>query len=292
MSGSTISRRVRARAARSPLIRKLAGRPPLGEGPTPVGGTNASARRLGDESLWLIADRYESFALPPISYGTVRDLADSTAHLAGLAGANVDMKDMQRCWMVKAIVGNVPRAGRILEIGAGEPLAAGVLSRLGYDVTVVDPYDGSGNGPLEYEAFMEAYPDLTFVREQFPAAGGVGGRYDAICSISVLEHIPLEEVEPLFGAIRQGLTVGGLSIHAVDHVLAGWGADGHLEKLRLIVDAAGLDAGELDAALERLREDPDTYFVSAEAHNRWRGDLEYDQYPMRRIVSVQLAARA
>jgi hypothetical protein len=291
MSGAGVSGRVRARAARSPLLRKLAGKPPRGEAPNAGGGANASAAVLGDESLWLIADRYPSFALPPVGYGTVRDLADSTAHVPGLAGANFDMKDMQRCWMVKAIVGNVPRGGRILEIGAGEPLAAGVLSRLGYEVTVVDPYDGSGNGPVEYEAFRRAYPDLAFVRDQFPPASGLGDQYDAIYSISVLEHVPVDRIQPLFGAIRAGLADGGLSVHAVDHVLAGWGAESHLEKLRLMVDAASLDAAELDAALERLREDPETYFVSAEAHDRWRGDLEYDQYPMRRIVSVNLAAR-
>jgi hypothetical protein len=293
MSAATISRRMRGRAARSALIRKLAGKPPLGNAPrASAGGANASAATLGDDSLWLVADRYASFELPAIGYGTVRDFADSTAHLPGLAGANFDMKDMQRCWMIKAIVGNVPRGARILEIGAGEPLAAGVLSRLGYEVTVVDPYDGSGNGPVEYEAFKVAYPDLTFVRAQFPPADGLGDGFDAIYSISVLEHVPLEQIEPLFGAIRDGLSGTGLSVHAVDHVLAGWSAEGHLEKLRLMVRAAGLDPAELEAALERLREDPDAYFVSAEAHNRWRGDLEYDEYPMRRIVSVNLSARA
>lgn len=292
MSGATVSQKVRARAARSPLIRKLAGKPPLPAGPSATGGPNASTGALGEESLWLIADRYASFELPAVGYGTVRDLADSTAHLPGLAGANFDMKDMQRCWMVKAIVGNVPRGGRILEIGAGEPLAAGVLSRLGYEVTVVDPYDGSGNGPVEYQTFKNAYPDLAFVRDQFPPTGGLEDSFDAIYSISVLEHVPLDQIEALFGAIRAGLADGGLSVHAVDHVLAGWSAESHLEKLRLMARAAGLDPGELEAALERLRDDPETYFVSAESHNRWRGDLTYDEYPMRRIVSVNLAARA
>jgi hypothetical protein len=37
-----------------------------------------------------------------------------------------------------------------------------------------------------------------------------------------------------------------------------------------------------------MESDPETYFVSAEAHNRWRGDLPYDQYTMRRIGSVNL----
>jgi SAM-dependent methyltransferase len=292
MSRAPIPHRLRARAARSPVARRLAGKPPLKRAPVPAGSSNASAAVIDDGSLWLIADRYSTFPVEPLGYGTVRDLADSTANLAGLAGANFDMKDMQRCWMLKAIVGNVPRSGRVLEIGAGEPLVAGVLSRLGYRVTVVDPYDGSGNGPIEYERFSAAYSDLEFVRDQFPPAAGLDEGFDAIYSISVLEHVPLEAIEPLFAAIGEHLSEGGLSVHAVDHVLAGWGAESHLEKLRLMVAATGLDPAALEAALERLGEDPDTYFVSAEAHNRWRGDLEYDQYPMRRISSVNLAARA
>ncbi len=47
----------------------------------------------------------------PLSYGTVRDLADSRDNLVGLARANADMKDLQRCWMVKAVLG-MRRAGR------------------------------------------------------------------------------------------------------------------------------------------------------------------------------------
>ena len=86
------------------------------------------------------------------------------------------MKDLQRCWMVKAILGNVERGSRMLEIGAGEPLVAGMLSRLGYDVTVVDPYDGSGNGPREFARFTAAYPDVDFVRDQFPPERGARRR--------------------------------------------------------------------------------------------------------------------
>ena len=32
---------------------------------------------------------------------------------------------------------------RLLEIGGGEPIVSGLLNELGYDVTLVDPYDGS-----------------------------------------------------------------------------------------------------------------------------------------------------
>ncbi len=54
----------------------------------------------------------------------------------------------------------------------------------------------------------------------------------------------------------------------------------------------GIADTDLDAALAQLATDPETYFVSAESHNRWRGALPYDQYPMRRIVSVNLFSGA
>ena len=83
----------------------------------------------------------------------------------------------------------------------------------------------------------------------------------------------------------------GCSIHAIDHVVAGWGAEEHLERLDRIVRSSGLDAGRLVALLRELGEDPEAYFVSAEAHERWRGALPYDDYPMRRICSIGLLSR-
>jgi uncharacterized UPF0146 family protein len=222
----------------------------------------------------------------------VRDFADSVDQMPGLAGANFDMKDMQRCWTIKAILGNVERGSRILEIGAGEPLVAGALSRVGYDVTVVDPYDGSGNGPREFETFRTAYPDLKFVREQFPPSEPVGTDFSAVYSISVLEHVPLEAIDAVMAGAKELLAAKeGCSVHAVDHVLAGWGAEEHLEKLRRIAAGLGVAAADLERTLAELEADPETYFVSAESHNRWRGDLPYDQYTMRRIASVNLFGR-
>lgn len=290
MSETTARKRVRAAAARSPLLRKLVGKAALYAPAGAAPGANASAWAIADGSLWPLAERYAGdFPLPPISYGTVRDFADSVDHMAGLAGASFDMKDLQRCWMVKAILGNVERGSRILEIGAGEPLVAGMLSRLGYEVTVVDDYQGGGNGPREFKRFQAVYPDVHFIRELFPPSEPLGEDYAAVFSISVLEHVPLEHVA---GVVETGHELvaarGGCSIHAVDHVLAGWGADEHREKLDAIVAALGLRQTELAEQIARMETDPETYFVSAEAHNRWRGDLPYDQYTMRRIGSVNL----
>jgi len=290
VSAASPAKRVRAAAARSPLLRKLAGKAALyaPSGATP--GDNASAWTIADGALWPVAERYTgSFPLPPISYGTVRDFADSADHLTGLAGASFDMKDLQRCWAIKAVLGNVERGSRILEIGAGEPLVAGMLSRLGYAVTVVDDYMGGGNGPREFKRFQAAYPDVHFVRELFPPDEPLAEDYAAVFSISVLEHVPLEQVGAVVEAGHRLVEPnGGCSIHAVDHVLAGWGAAEHREKLEAIVAALGLSGDDLAAQIAAMEGDPETYFVSAEAHNRWRGDLPYEQYAMRRIGSVNL----
>lgn len=279
--------------ATRPLVRSLAGRVALRVPPQVLPGANASRWVVGEKSLTAIGNRYSgSFPLPPISYGTVRDFADSAEQMPGLAGASVDMKDLQRCWTIKSILGNVERGSRILEIGAGEPLVGGMLSRLGYEVTIVDPYDGSGNGPRQFKRFKMAYPDLHFVREQFPPDEPLGADFAAVYSISVLEHVPLEQLQAVIEGARALLPTGrGCSIHAVDHVLSGWSADEHREKLERVIGAAGLSSEDLATRIDEMEQDPDTYFVSAEAHNRWRAGAPYDEYSMRRIGSVNLFAR-
>jgi len=86
MSIATSRQRARARAARSPLLRKLAGKPSL-HAPPPAGqGVNASVEALGEDELWAIAERYEgSHPLESIGYGTARDYADSTDQMPGIS---------------------------------------------------------------------------------------------------------------------------------------------------------------------------------------------------------------
>jgi hypothetical protein len=244
------------------------------------------------DRLWELEDRYRGkFTVEPLSYGTVRDLADSRDNFGGLARASGDMKDLQRCWMVKAVLGSVERGGQLVEIGAGEPLVAGLLSRLGYELTVVDPYDGSGNGPLEFDRFQGAYPEVNFVRERFPPPQGLPTEVACVYSISVLEHVPLEQIGTVIDASLDALAPGGSTIHAVDHVLAGRGAEAHLERLDQIVRRSALAVEDLRRTLDELRDDPDAYFVSPESHERWRGAIRYDEYPMRRIASIGVLSR-
>jgi hypothetical protein len=244
------------------------------------------------DRLWELEDRYRGvFEVEPLSYGTVRDLADSLDNLSGLARANGDMKDLQRCWVLKAVLGTVEQGAHLVEIGAGEPLMADLLTRLGHRVTVIDPYDGSGQGPREFERFRTAYPDVEFIRERFPPSVALPADVACVYSVSVLEHIPAEQIGAVVDAAKELVAPDGCSIHAIDHVIAGWGAEAHVERLEEIVRRSGLATEDLHRTLDRLRDDPDAYFVSAEAHERWRGAVPYDEYPMRRIASIGVLSR-
>ena len=224
----------------------------------------------------------------------MREYVDSFEHVTPLARAQGDLKDVQRPWALKAILGSVPRGGRLLEIGAGHPYVAELLARLGYEVWVVDPYDGSGNGPVELESFRACCPLIHFVPAAFsdalteiPAAS-----FDGVYSISVLEHVERPGIDAVVRGMKRCLSATGVSIHAVDHVHRGTGAAEHLEGLRHLCAGVGITEGELGRTLAELTADTDTYYLSAESHNRWRGDTPYDEFPMRVCVSIQTATTA
>jgi SAM-dependent methyltransferase len=202
---------------------------------------------------------------------------------------------VQRPWVLKALLGALPPRARLLEIGAGEPFVADLLSRLGHEVWVVDPYDGTGNGPREYDRYRCECPQLRFVRDLFGdrLQGPPERAFDAIYSISVLEHVPGDALRGVYAGLRRFLKPEGCSIHAVDHVHRGAGAAEHLASLRdMAAHLAAPRGADLEETLAAMERDVETYYLSAESHNRWRGDTPYDRFPMRVCVSVQMFARA
>ena len=159
-----------------------------------------------------LIDLYKAkYTCNEVTYGTVRDFADSRINLPEVCGLNGDLKNSQRAWMIKAILGNVPIGSNILEIGAGEPIVANILTNLGYNVTIVDPYDGSGNGPTHYEIYKKEYPQINIVRKYFDENLTVlrKNSFDAIYSISVLEHVPADKVTDLAKTTDLFLKDGG-----------------------------------------------------------------------------------
>jgi len=231
------------------------------------------------------------------SYATVRDYCESLEHLPQITGVDGDLKNVQRPWAVKALLRAVPPPARLLEIGGGEPIVSGFLSELGYDVTLVDPYDGFGNGPTEYEKYVDCFPNVKIVRSYFEPHLQVfpPASFGAIFSVSVLEHLTLESAAKCFRAIGEFLAPGGASIHCFDFVLQGVAQDYDLTSARnLLEHQAQLENQTADPGfadlLERLKGDVETFFLSPQGHHHWRRGLPYDNFPFRRVVSLQTIA--
>lgn len=231
------------------------------------------------------------------SYATVRDYCDSLDHLPQITGLDGDLKNVQRPWAVKTLLRVVPPPARLLEIGGGEPIVSGILNELGYDVTLIDPYDGFGNGPTEYEAYVQSFPDVQIVRGYFEPQmpNFVPASFAAIFSVSVLEHLPAEAAARCFQAISQYLAPGGASIHCFDFILQGVGQEHDLTMApKILAHQAGLEnrviETEFDDVLERLKADVETFFLSPQGHHHWRGGQAYEKFPFRKVVSLQTIA--
>ncbi len=191
----------------------------------------------------------------------------------------------------------MPPPARLLEIGGGEPIVSGLLNELGYDVTLVDPYDGCGNGPTEYEKYVSLFPNVKIVRGYFepnmPAFAS--GSFDAIFSVSVLEHLPVGAAQKCFQAIDEFLVPGGASIHCFDFVLQGLAQEHDLATAQNILNhQARLEGRTAETSfadlLERLKCDVETFFLSPQGHHHWRGGLPYEKFPFRKVVSLQTIA--
>jgi glycosyltransferase involved in cell wall biosynthesis len=229
-----------------------------------------------------LLNRYSQTKFPPLSYATVRDYCDSMDNLKFPCTSN-DLKDVQRPWSAKALIGQLKPGGTILEIGAGEPLVASLLQSLGWKVIVCDPYDG-------FASTVEGF-----------ASTPMRGQLDAVYSISVLERVPSADLEKTFAGIDAALKPGGLSVHCADAVVQGNGAESTLEQMARIHQfqnrLAGADA-DWDRCLRSIQDlfaaalqDLDTFFLGPQAHNQWRGSQPCEKFPFRKCISVQFVAR-
>jgi hypothetical protein len=231
-----------------------------------------------------------------LSYASVRDYCESADVLPWITGHDGDLKNVQRPWAVKAVLGCIPPPARVLEIGGGQPVVSGFLSELGYDATLVDPYDGFGNGPTDFQRFVELFPHVQIVRNYFGAdmADFDPDNFDVILSVSVLEHIPHAPLASCFSGIAKYLRPGGHSVHCFDFVVQGPGMEHALENARYILEQQQrLDDGAVDPTvtiretISRFTDDLETFYLSPQGHHNWRGGLPYEQFPFRKVVSLQ-----
>lgn len=231
---------------------------------------------------------YKNFNVEELSYSTVRDFCDSTMYLSDLIYQN-DMKDVARTWMAKAIVSTIPIGSRLMEIGAGEPRLANFLHNLGYVVTIVDPYDGSGRGPTDLNLFRRNYPEIEIINKYMgPNLPELENRkFDCIYSVSVLEHIDNSLLESLLETVNNHLVLKGRAIHTIDHIMMGHGEEWSKNHLNNILKFYNINSS-IEKLMGIMNSDVETYFLSPTGHLNWKGDLAYEEFPFRRCVSINV----
>lgn len=225
------------------------------------------------------------------SYANVRTynrLRDSHPELSQPTG---NLKNYQRPWVADAILRNVPVGGRVVEIGADRCDLAEFLRKAGYDVWVVDPFDGSGAGVADYESIVKRFPHLTIVKSRFHLAENLPADYFHACySCSVIEHVPKQELGQTYKSMYGCLLNGGISIHSIDWTLKGIMVDFSIVEAYVSYHGFTVDLRRM--ACDALN-DVDAYFLSPEGHYGWRKFLgkTYDEYPYRKVTSLDLVAR-
>jgi hypothetical protein len=124
-----------------------------------------------------------------------------------------------------------------------------------------------------------------------------GEHFDAIFSISVLEHLSPAMIANCFDAMTQFLRPGGFSIHCFDFILDGIGDAYDFPNAERILESQAALAQtltpELSGLSAKLRDDLETFYLSPQGHHLWRGGQAYAEFPFRKVVSLQtLSQRA
>lgn len=226
-----------------------------------------------------------------IPYATVREYNLLREELPELTPIGTDLKDFQRPWVVKKILESYS-TGKILEIGADRCELADYLQKKGFEVWVIDVYDNFGGGTARFEEVKRKFPKLNICRGFFHENKVIPTNYfDVVYSCSVLEHVPFEYIQPTIERIYSCLKIGGFSIHAVDFTVEGK----ILLNLPLMNEI--LRCHHSNVRAEEIREkalaDVDTFYLSPQGHYGWRHFLKksYDEYPYRRVTSLNIVAK-
>ena len=225
------------------------------------------------------------------SYANVRTYNKLRDSYPDLSTPRSDLKSYQRPWAADAILRNVPVGGRVVEIGAGRCEVAEFLRKAGYDVWVVDPFDGSSGGDADSRSILEQFSSLTIVKGLFHSIEDLPTDHFQGCySCSVIEHIPKQVLGPTVQKVYDCLSNGGVSVHSID-----WTLEGIMVDFSIVENFSSYHGFTVDMrrmACDALN-DIDTYFLSPQGHYGWRKFLgkTYDEYPYRKVTSLDLVAK-
>jgi 2-polyprenyl-3-methyl-5-hydroxy-6-metoxy-1,4-benzoquinol methylase len=227
------------------------------------------------------------FILTSLGYSRVQDYLRYHEAYPQLMNAKGDLKDVQRPWALEAVRQLVSPGGRILDLGgAACELAATLMND--YDVTVVDPYEGAGNGPRSPDTYRQKYPKITILQGYLDGTTALSD-FDAVVSTSVVEHLAVQSHMDIVAGIHQALRPGGYSIHAIDVTVRSNG--GFLLMTRdlaqMFINAHGLTL-DLHTLCQTMVDDVNTYYLPPLMYLQWKRSRSFAQYPWRNVGSVNV----
>jgi SAM-dependent methyltransferase len=147
-------------------------------------------------------------------YGPSRGLPE-LAYMGGMSA----LKAMGYAHVISHIRSHQPR--RVLEFGHGKGSPLFSLYEEKLEMWGIDEHSGLGtefSQAAEYEAFRAVHPRARF---EHGLLGGPGhslppGHFDLVCSVSVVEHIPLPELRSVLADAHRLLRPGGLLVNSYD----------------------------------------------------------------------------
>lgn len=225
------------------------------------------------------------FELIYVGYSTVPDYLRYRQKYPRLVSEKADLKDVQRPWALEKAIELAPPGSRVLDLGGSRAELADALSSHA-QVTVIDPYDGSGNGPANVDFYRNKFPRVTFLAELLTKETRIP-KQSAVVTTSVVEHIGKDRLVETVEAIHNALEVGGYSIHAVD--LTCRGKNGFMEwqigHNQAWADAhcPGVNVSQIAAA---MLEDIEAFFLPLTMYVQWKKDKDYNSYPWRNVGTL------
>lgn len=122
-----------------------------------------------------------------------------------------NLKAIQDAWILAELEGM--EGLTICEVGGGD---SRVLRRLAPTHACVnaDRFEGAGQGPTDLPEIPGVRFVRTFMGDFDPALADAS--FDVLFSISVIEHVPDEDLAPAFADMARLLKPGGRLLHAID----------------------------------------------------------------------------
>ncbi len=163
-----------------------------------------------------------SRTLHPDNYHHLTDEVARVGHARNLFGHFCQYDHEHRAWEYSICLASLgPREAipglNILDVGGGYSLLGGILRWSGANVTVVDVSDHRWQVEEMGRRAVACPSHIPGGSTRFRHAeftGGIGEQFDAVFSVSVVEHVPTDDA--FFASLRKAVRPGGVLVLTTD----------------------------------------------------------------------------